>query len=51
MDSGRPVNIAGSLCPISEDTVDAELVITLPEAVSELTSGGCTIEATLRGTR
>ena len=46
-----PVNIAGTLCPISPDTVDAELAITLPQAVPPFTSGGCTIEATLRGTR
>jgi len=46
-----PVNIAGTLCPISQDTVDAELAITLPQAVPPFTSGGCTIEATLRGTR
>ena len=45
------VNIAGTLCPISENTVDAELAITLPQAVPPFTSGGCTIEATLRGTR
>jgi len=46
-----PVNIAGSLCPISENRVDAELAITLPQAVPPFTSGGCTIEAELRGTR
>ncbi len=46
-----PVNLAGTLCPISEDTVDAELAITLPQAVPPFTSGGCTIEAKLRGTR
>jgi hypothetical protein len=46
-----PVNIAGSLCPISENGVDAELAITLPQAVPPFTSGGCTIEATLRGAR
>ena len=45
-----PVNIAGTLCPVSQDTVDAELAITLPQAVPPFTSGGCTIEATLRGT-
>jgi hypothetical protein len=45
------VNVAGTLCPISENRVDAELAITLPQAVPPFTSGGCTIEATLRGTR
>jgi len=46
-----PVNLAGTLCPLSEDTVVAELAITLPQAVEPFTSGGCTIEAKLRGTR
>ena len=46
-----PVNIAGTLCPISSTRVDAELAITLPQAVPPFTSGGCTIEATLSGTR
>ncbi len=45
------VTIAGTLCPISEDTVDTELAITLPQAVPPFTSGGCTIETKLRGTR
>jgi len=46
-----PVNLAGTLCPISEDRVDVELAITLPQAVEPFTRGGCTIEAKLRGTR
>ena len=46
-----PVNIAGTLCPISETRVNTELAITIPQAVDPFTSGGCTIEATLRGTR
>ena len=46
-----PINIAGTLCPLSEGKVDAKLAITLPQAVPPFTSGGCTIEATLRGTR
>ena len=49
--SNIPVNLAGTLCPLSENRVDAELAITLPQAVPPFTSGACTIEATLRGTR
>jgi hypothetical protein len=46
-----PVNLAGTLCPVSENRVDVELAITLPQAVEPFTRGGCTIEAKLRGTR
>jgi hypothetical protein len=45
------VAVAGTLCPLSEGTVDAELAITLPQAVPPFTSGGCTIDAKLRGKR
>jgi hypothetical protein len=45
------VNVAGTLCPLSKNKVDTELAITLPQAVPPFTSGGCTIEAKLRGTR
>ncbi len=45
------VAIGGTVCPISETRVNTDLAITLTEAVPPFTSGGCTIEATLRGFR
>ena len=45
------VEVEGTLCPVSETRVDADLTIRLPEAVPPFTSVGCEIEATLRGTR
>jgi hypothetical protein len=47
----KMVNIAGILCPISDDAVNAELAIPLPQAHPPLTSEGRAIEATLRGSR
>jgi hypothetical protein len=43
--------IGGTLCPDSETRVDTDLAITLTEPVPGFTSGGCTIEASLTGTR
>jgi hypothetical protein len=46
-----PVTVAGKLCPISETRVDADLAITVPQAVDPFTNSGCNINATLRGDR
>ncbi len=45
------VTIGGTLCPISEERVDALLTVTVPQAVPFFTTSGCSVEATLRGAR
>ncbi len=46
-----PVSITGTLCPISDERVDATLAVSIPQAVPPFTDSVCNVDATLRGTR